>query len=502
VRYDSLSAIQRLIELGIEEGTSLEYKSELALVARGDRKELLKDLTGMGNGGGGSVIFGIQEESGTNVAKALSPLLDPKLIGQIEDIIRSAVRPPLLWSRGAFEVAGGGFVLVLEVEPSPLGPYMIDAYEERRYYKRTGERVHPMTEQEVRDGYAIAARTFERRDQLWRSHSLPMAIVGNQPGIVVSALPEEPLIEIFDAKQIDLPHFVAPPTLRNYKSHTGLSFALSNLRHWADGLTADDGVNGSDPGVMVRLHRDGGAGLAQALRPELSVEWTIRITNALLCYLIWFWQTCSLQHAVELELAIEHLETATVPANSFGSASQTVVEPSGVRVSRISVREVALPWELSRSSVRHRVLQRFADRIEQAFGRPGASAMFSRGWLFDKSGLCTGLAMDEGMIWNPRQHVRIALIDSGGQIVGSNGVCGYSLDGVAVDLEGRTLATLEMATGVGCPDDFLPDVRQVEDSPLPSGVEPMEPSSPSNAPLLSGNWSPLTLNEALSSVER
>ena len=94
VHFDKLDAVKRLIDTRIPESTSLEYKSELHLDSTEDRRELLKDLTGMGNGGGGSIIFGMQEEAGTNVAKELSPLGNSSIVSQIEDIVRSAVHPP------------------------------------------------------------------------------------------------------------------------------------------------------------------------------------------------------------------------------------------------------------------------------------------------------------------------------------------------------------------------------------------------------------------------
>jgi predicted HTH transcriptional regulator len=63
MRFADVEAVTRLIANRIPESASLEYKSELSLDARAARKELLKDLTGMANGGGGTVIFGLQEEA-------------------------------------------------------------------------------------------------------------------------------------------------------------------------------------------------------------------------------------------------------------------------------------------------------------------------------------------------------------------------------------------------------------------------------------------------------
>jgi ATP-dependent DNA helicase RecG len=121
MRYRDIDAVSRLIHQRIPENSTLEYKSALSLGTQGEKKELLKDLTSMGNGGGGTLIFGMEEEPGTNVAKALTPLADPGLVGVVEDVVTSAVRPPLLWSHETFEVEEG-FVVVIDVERSGLPP--------------------------------------------------------------------------------------------------------------------------------------------------------------------------------------------------------------------------------------------------------------------------------------------------------------------------------------------------------------------------------------------
>jgi len=499
MRYRDIDAVRRLIDQRIPENSALEYKSALSLDTQGEKKELLKDLTSMGNGGGGTLIFGMDEEPGSNIAKALTPLANPGLVGVAEDVVTSAVRPPLLWSHQTFEVHGG-FVVVVDVERSPLGPYMIDAYGDQRYHKRSGDHTHQMNEREVRDAYELAHRSLGRRDELWKQHLLPMKVDEGGPWLVVSALPEEPLTEIFDSRKIDLSAFQSPTSMVNYISHTGLQFALGALRHWTDGLAADDGANGTDPRLLFRLHRDGAGGIAQQIQPEISQEWNARIVNAFLIYLAWFWAEFDLQQAVEVELAVVSLEGATIPANAFTVAPTSVVTPRGVDVNHVSISEYALPWELARASVRHRLLRRFSDRVEQTFGRAGAKALFERGWLFDHHGNITGMALDRGMIWQPNQGqggLRKASVDAAGQVYGNEGVCGYVIDGAFVDVDGHTLACLEMAQGPGCPDDFMTRITQGMDTPLTEGPDPMEVVGEVARPEPTGTWSDKSLSDLL-----
>ncbi|MHB8290526.1 MAG: AlbA family DNA-binding domain-containing protein [Acidimicrobiales bacterium] len=181
MRFRDVTAVRRLVDNNIPESSSLEYKSQLTLATKDQKLELLKDLTGMANGGGGTVVYGVTEHPKTSSAQSLTPLPAPSITGVIEDIVRAGIHPPLLMSSMVFET-DGGWIVAIDVEPSPLGPYMVEAYGEQRYHRRSGTRVHPMSEQEVRDAYALAQRSSGLRSQVWMEHSLPLAPRAMLPG--------------------------------------------------------------------------------------------------------------------------------------------------------------------------------------------------------------------------------------------------------------------------------------------------------------------------------
>ena len=157
MRFTSYADVERLVESSAEETTALELKESLFLSTPSQKKELLEDLTGMANGGGGTVIFGVAERDG-GVADRVVALSDRRLIGVLQDIVRDGVSPPLLVSYSVIDVPDQGFVLTADVEHSALGPDMIEAYGETRYYTRSGTSTYPMREQQVRDAYLLAAR--------------------------------------------------------------------------------------------------------------------------------------------------------------------------------------------------------------------------------------------------------------------------------------------------------------------------------------------------------
>lgn len=335
---------------------------------------------------------------------------------------------------------------------------------------------------------------------VWKRHLLPISIDPQEPWLIVSALPEGPLSEIFESRQVDFQKFVRPPLLANYSDHSSVEFAARSMHHWADGIAGDDGISGQDPRCLIRLHRDGAAGIALRLDPELQMEAIARVLNAQLLYLAWFWDEFTLHRPVELEIALNGLTRATMPRNAFGMASTGVIQPAGVNVETVSVIEEVLPWELLRAPVRHSVLRRFCDRLEQAFGRASANPLFEEGWLYDINRHNTDLLLGDGLIWEHRgagPGQRHGSVDGAGQVRGAGGICAYVVDGVLIDPAGDTLALLEMATGSGCPNDFLltsatpkecPPGLSIPRDDAPAGVEIPHPT---------GRWSELLLREVL-----
>jgi hypothetical protein len=181
------TSIAGLVDDAVPESQSLEFKQDHELRTRDQRAELLKDLAGMGNGGGGTLLYGIVEDSdGHNSAAGLSPITDQALPGRIEDVVRAGVSPPLLYQLNRIDIAGG-YVLEVVVDPSPLGPYMAMNYADarHRYFKRHGTRVDSMSEQEVRDAYALAMRAAEHRPTVWADHKLPLVFDDGKPRLSV-----------------------------------------------------------------------------------------------------------------------------------------------------------------------------------------------------------------------------------------------------------------------------------------------------------------------------
>ncbi len=490
MKYPDLRSVELLVELKVSESTSLEFKREVELARAPDRRELLKDLTGMANGGGGAVIFGV-EEDGHGAASRVAALASRAVVGQMQHIVQASVQPPLIWTVEAYP-AGDGWVIVAEVEPSDLGPYMVDGYGEHRYYVRAGTDVVRMGERSVRDAYALASRAQGQRENEWERRFLPLRGVDGSQWLSVAAVPLAPARELYEGREVEPSSFAEPPGLMRYLDHTDLRVATRQMYHWADGLA------GETEDFAVRLHRNGAAGIIEHWGPEINLGLVARQTNAYLAYLAWYWTRFSLTRPVEVRALFTGLTGAHI-GRAGGFPALPVRQPAGLTVDHVEVDDEVLPWELAKAPVRHRLVRRLVERLTLAYGLTYSGDLFESGWLFDRNQRRTRFALGRGLIWLPSSRTRVAQIDQQGRIIGSHGAAGLFLSrGAIVDEQGDTVAVVEMAEGFGCPAEFLPSyVDAAVDGPGQSGIDSIEPWLDSAVPDASGLWSDRTLDDLL-----
>lgn len=455
--------LERLISGGVPESASLEYKEALTLSTRTEKLEALKDLSGMANGGGGTVIFGMSEHEGDwPTPAALVGLTDRTLPGRLEDIVRAGVQPPLLATFSVVELDDPAYALVVETERSALGPNMVEAYGARSYHRRTGTRTFPMTETEVRDAYQLAMRLEDRRREQWARHDLPLTAPTGDPWLLVSAVPTEPLREMLDLRHIDTEALVPPTEPSVYLNNwdlADLTPALRALAMWSDGFFSDDMRTDGSLSRLVRLHRDGSVALGIQLERSgdptpVSLVRVSRVLNGLLRYLGWMWDRFALHQRIELHLRVRRADVAAFEVDD-DEVARMMPRPEGLSVDSVEHTSFVTPTDLLRASTRHPVVQELADRLAQAFGRPRADYPFRLGELYGRTGEPLGIsAGTDGLYTDHAGH--IAWIRQGGLVQRANDAqpVGRWHDGVLTGPDGRVLAVLELATGHLCPDDF------------------------------------------------
>jgi hypothetical protein len=507
-RWLDSQSLHQLIATAVPESGSLEFKREVTLAGSKQRRELLKDLTGMANGGGGTVIYGIEESADEPaIAAGFRPLENLAVVGQIEDIVRAGCRPRLLCDLRLIDV-GVGSALVVDVAQSPLGPVMVDSYGDPAYFLRQGTRTAPMTESQVRAAYHLAERGAERRPQVWRDHQLPIALVAgadHSPWLSVAAVPYEPLRELLDVGTREAAELVPAPTEpeRQVLRFNDMDGLISGMSRWADGFAHDDGYGPERPATSaIRIHRDGAAGLARSLYdstiPELILA---RLVDAHLTYLGWLWSQVGLVGSVEVRISLGGIAGTdlVVVGQQFQSENDLRV-PLGVTVGEVAHTEAILAWEAQRSVVRHRVARTFVDRVRQAYGLKNGVVLFEIGQLYDADGPLD-LAIAGGGIWDSGAHQRGVVWDDGTITAPSLGlpVAHVLPGGVIVDVDGATLGVVELAAGDGCPDDFMPPAILADPrARVPGGAGSPNPrTDPITPPNPTGNWSQASFSELL-----
>jgi len=137
----------------LEETVTFEAKSEIPA----KNTELAKDVAALANTSGGTIVFGIQEDSNKRLTIA-TPFTLKGQRERIDQVIQTSISEIPIYKISAIESSGDpskGFI-ILRIEPSERAPHMVEVKGEKRYYGRsdTGNRV--LTEVEV-------ARLYERR---------------------------------------------------------------------------------------------------------------------------------------------------------------------------------------------------------------------------------------------------------------------------------------------------------------------------------------------------
>ncbi len=162
------SDVLALIAERVPEGQRLDYKRELNLDSRSERKEAAKDASGMANASGGLLIYGVDEDKSIPepVPFEPTPLPDGQVQTQLEDLLDDTVAPTLNMETALVSAAAGGFFLLVSVFQRAGPPHMVEGYDENRHYIRVGVKTRPMKQNELERAYATVTAAESRFRQL------------------------------------------------------------------------------------------------------------------------------------------------------------------------------------------------------------------------------------------------------------------------------------------------------------------------------------------------
>lgn len=277
--------LQQLIDQGIEESLTLEYKAAAALEKTTQRKdEITKDVSAMANAAGGTLIYGIsecQEYDKRHLPYALDPVDRtefPKewleqVIGNIRPRIDGIVIYPV-----PLDTALNHVIYVVEIPQSDTAHQA----NSRKYYKRHNFESVPMDDYEIRDimnrsrhpvielSFEIEAYTIGRSDYMGNGvtyrHRYILHVRARNIGRVYAQY-----INSF----IQIPEFLLPPDdyqQRNLIEDDGLIYA-----EFYEDNTVRDVVDVEMIGTTP-MQKFGPARFDPIL-PSLSLVWQIELSD-------------------------------------------------------------------------------------------------------------------------------------------------------------------------------------------------------------------------------
>ena len=186
----TIGDIQSLIDNGVLESRTIEYKSILPDKNEKSKHEFLADVTAFANAGGGDIIYGIAEEKyddkskyGGKPIKAIGlDVTNPdKEKARLQDMMSNCVAPripgvQMKYVRG-FEK---GPILILRVPNSWCSPHMITSHGGQHFYVRNTAGKHKMDVTEIRLAFTLS-ESISDKIQRFRDDRLAKVLSDDTP---------------------------------------------------------------------------------------------------------------------------------------------------------------------------------------------------------------------------------------------------------------------------------------------------------------------------------
>lgn len=184
IRLDDLEEahLLRLIENGVTESATLEYKRELYGPRDKDKKEFLKDVCAFANAHGGSIIIGVEENNGLPTKLCgIAGISADEVIRRFDSLLRDALQPRLIrveWR--AIQLGNGHTVIVLRVPRSLNAPHRVGFQGWNKFFVRNAAGVHEVSVEELRDLF-LSAQHLEDRVRAFRADRIMRLKAGETP---------------------------------------------------------------------------------------------------------------------------------------------------------------------------------------------------------------------------------------------------------------------------------------------------------------------------------
>jgi hypothetical protein len=192
-----------LVNAGVAERKTLDYKQQLPETNDAGKRELLADVSSFANTAGGDLVFGVTESAGvpTGIPGVQIGDTDQEIL-RFDSIIRDGLSPRIRHTTRAVPLASGRYVLIIRSARSWYGPHRVVFKGDSRFYGRTTNGKYELDVTDLRNAF-LFANTVTEKIAAFRAERVialengqPLAPLAEGPKLVMHCM----ALESFGAK--------------------------------------------------------------------------------------------------------------------------------------------------------------------------------------------------------------------------------------------------------------------------------------------------------------
>jgi hypothetical protein len=174
-----LADIDSLIQAGVPEGRTIEYKRDVPSGSDGDKKEFLADVSSFANAEGGDLVFGVMESQGlpTELVGVADDDIDA-IILRLENLIRDGIQPRVSVVTKRIG-SDHPVVILMRIHRSWNKPHRVVFKGHDKFYSRNSAGKYPMDVPELRGAFLgshelssrIRELVAQRNDAVYRNEA-------------------------------------------------------------------------------------------------------------------------------------------------------------------------------------------------------------------------------------------------------------------------------------------------------------------------------------------
>lgn len=171
------SDLQALIDDGVAEGKTIEYKQELPGNDHEAVREFLSDVSSFANAAGGHLIFGVREDGGLPVEiDGLQNINVDQVKQRLENSIRDNMEPRLPGvAVQEISLQSGDVVIIIRISRSWALPHVVKFQRHWRFYSRNSAGKYPLDVAELLAAFGLS-ETMADRIKSFRNERLSMIV--------------------------------------------------------------------------------------------------------------------------------------------------------------------------------------------------------------------------------------------------------------------------------------------------------------------------------------